>query len=40
MGQWPVTLYRSQWERLIDYVPTIAAFITDHAAVLAVKPVK
>ena len=40
MGQWPVTLYRSQWERLIDYVPTITTFIAEHQAVLAVKPAK
>jgi hypothetical protein len=40
MGQWPVTLYRTQWERLIDFVPEISAFIATHAAVLAVKPAK
>jgi hypothetical protein len=40
MGQWPVTLYRSQWERLIAAVPEIEAFIASHAAVLAVKPTK
>jgi hypothetical protein len=40
MGQWPVTLYRSQWERLIDFVPEISAFIATHQAVLAVKPPK
>ena len=40
MGQWPVTLYRSQWERLIAAVPDIEAFIATHASVLAVKPAK
>ena len=40
MGQWPVTLYRTQWERLIDFVPEISAFIATHQAVLAVKPAK
>jgi hypothetical protein len=40
MGQWPVTLYKSQWLRLIDMVPTIQTFITEHNAVLAEKPVK
>jgi hypothetical protein len=40
MGQWPVTLYRTQWERLIDFVPEITAFIQANAARLAVKPTK
>ena len=40
MGQWPVTLYKSQWLRLIDMVPTIKTFITEHNAVLAEKPAK
>jgi hypothetical protein len=40
MGQWPVTLYRSQWERLIAAVPDIEAFIATHAAVLTTKPAK
>ena len=40
MGQWPVTLYRTQWERLIDFVPEISAFIATHQAALAVKPAK
>ena len=40
MGQWPVTLYKSQWLRLIDMVPTISEFIATHQAVLAEKPTK
>ena len=40
MGQWPVTLYKSQWLRLIDMVPTISEFIATHNAVLAEKPAK
>ncbi len=40
MGQWPVTLYKSQWLRLIDMVPTIQTFINEHNAVLAEKPAK
>jgi hypothetical protein len=40
MGQWPVTLYRSQWERLIDFIPEIKSFIDTHAAVLTVKAPK
>lgn len=37
MGKWPVTLYRSQWERLLDHGNDIRAFITANADVLAVK---
>jgi hypothetical protein len=40
MGQWPVTLYKSQWLRLIDMVPAITTFINEHGAVLAEKPTK
>ena len=40
MGQWPVTLYKSQWLRLIDMIPTIKTFIAEHNAVLAEKPAK
>ena len=40
MGQWPVTLYKSQWLRLIDMVPTIKTFIDEHNAALAEKPAK
>ena len=40
LGRWPVTLYKSQWLRLIDMVPTIKTFITEHNAVLAEKPAK
>ena len=36
-GQWPVTLYRSQMERLIDAVPQIQAFIEANSADLASK---
>lgn len=39
-GQWPVTLYKSQWQRLIEAAPDIEAFIKDHASVLAEKPAK
>lgn len=39
-GQWPVTLYKSQWQRLIEAIPDIEAFITAHASVLAEKPTK
>ena len=34
MGRWPVTLYRSQWERLIESVDQIKAFIEANSDVL------
>jgi hypothetical protein len=37
MGQWPVTLYRSQWERVIASVDEISAFIETNASKLATK---
>ena len=37
LGRFPVTLYRGQWERLLDHAPTIRAFIAANAALLAVK---
>ncbi len=39
LGRFPVTLYRSQWERLLakDTAASIAAFIEANAALLAVK---
>jgi hypothetical protein len=39
LGQFPVTLYRSQWERLLDdgSVVNIKAFITANDTLLAVK---
>ena len=40
MGQWPVTLYKSQWLRLIDYIPEVQAFISTHTDVLKDKPAK
>ena len=33
----PITLYRSQWERLIAHIPTIRTFIDDNAHLLASK---
>jgi hypothetical protein len=30
MGRWPVTLYKSQWLRLIDATEDIKAFIKAH----------
>jgi hypothetical protein len=37
LGQWPVTLYRSQWERLLEAKDTILAFIEANADVLSDK---
>lgn len=39
LGRFPVTLYRSQWERLLDdaTVTEIKAFMATNAALLAVK---
>jgi hypothetical protein len=37
LGRFPVTLYSGQWERLIEAVPTIQAFATANASLLAVK---
>ena len=39
LGRFPVTLYRTQWERLLapDQVKAILAFITANTALLTVK---
>ncbi len=37
LGRFPVTLYRSQWEKLFSHVPAIQAFIEANQAVLTVK---
>jgi len=37
MGKWPVTLYRTQMERLIKAVPQIEAFIATNSALLTTK---
>jgi len=39
LGRFPVTLYRTQWERLLapDQVAAILAFITANTALLTVK---
>jgi hypothetical protein len=34
LGRFPVTLYRSQWERLISFVPEITSFIAANTATL------
>jgi len=37
LGRFPVTLYRSQWERLIGHGPAIKAFIEANSTLLAVR---
>lgn len=37
MGKWPVTLYKSQWERLLEASDQIKAFIGANADTLASK---
>jgi hypothetical protein len=37
LGRYPTTLYLSQWEKLLDMVPQIEAFIKSNKASLAVK---
>lgn len=37
LGRFPVTLYRSQWERLFAAVPEVQAFIKTNASLLATK---
>jgi len=37
LGRFPITLYRSQWERLLGCKPQIEAFIATNSALLATK---
>ena len=37
MGKFPVTLYGSQWERLLNNADAIRAFLKANAALLSVK---
>lgn len=38
LGRFPVTLYSSQWKRLIAAIPDVQAFLTDNAGQLKEKP--
>lgn len=40
LGQFPVTLYKGQWERLLGEIEHIKAFIVANESLLSVKPVK
>ena len=37
LGRWPVTLYRSQWERLREHEEELRAFMKANASKLLVK---
>lgn len=37
LGRFPVTLYAGQWERLIEAVPALRAFIAANASLLSRK---
>lgn len=37
LGRFPVTLYKDQWERLLDHSDEIRAFLADNAGKLATK---
>lgn len=37
IGKWPVTLYASQWERVLSQASAITTFLADHSANLARK---
>jgi hypothetical protein len=37
LGRFPVTLYKSQWDKLLGMAPEIQDFITANSAVLATK---
>ncbi len=37
LGRFPVTLYKEQWERLLDMAEDIRTFLTEHAAELKTK---
>ena len=37
LGRFPVTLYKEQWEKLLDMVEELRAFIRENAAALKKK---
>ena len=37
LGRFPVTLYASQWERLIAFIPEVKAFIDANRGQMAVR---
>ena len=36
-GRWPVTLYASQWDKLIENIDEVKAFLEANRSVLSVK---
>jgi hypothetical protein len=39
LGRFPVTLYKEQWQKLLDMADNIRAFIAEHEAELKTKEV-
>jgi hypothetical protein len=37
LGRFPVTLYKEQWEKVLEMAKDIRAFITEHEAELKIK---
>ena len=37
MGKWPITMYQSQWTRVLEHADQIKAFIQANQSTLAVK---
>jgi hypothetical protein len=37
LGRFPVTLYQGQWEKLIQFVPQIQAFMDEHPELKSTK---
>jgi hypothetical protein len=37
LGRFPVTLYKEQWQRLLDYAEEIRSFLKDHDSQLKAK---
>jgi len=37
LGRFPLTLYKEQWEKVLDMAQEIRAFIAEHAAELKTK---
>ena len=40
LGQFPVTLYKKQWEKLLDQAEDIRAFMKENESLLSEKPAK
>jgi hypothetical protein len=40
LGRFPVTLYKEQWQKLLDMAEELRAFIKEHDAQLKAKPAR